>query len=250
MPRRLGDGCIAEFFFLHFQRFIAERGCGPPLPLSTLVCRSPMRTKYKLAASFCAIFAAALISTGCNTQPAHPNQINAFDGTSYDSLTLAQGALTSLRVQVSTAYPQYAPEFNRAATTYSTALDAYSIYRTAVLASNQAQVSVAIQNLTLSIILIENTFEADMHVSSTSARKTRREAARLRSRAGANVSAIDILTELEIAESIAEAVPQAQPYAALAAIVIAATDEALAAENAAAGQPIDLSTIQPIAPIL
>ncbi|MBV9084582.1 MAG: hypothetical protein JOZ62_18055 [Acidobacteriaceae bacterium] len=209
-----------------------------------------MRTKYKLAAAFCAIFPTALISTGCKTQPAHPNQINAFDGTSYDSLTLAQGALTSLRVQVSTGYSQYAPEFNRAAAAYSTALNAYSIYRTAVMASNQAQVSVAIQNLTISIVLLENTFEADMHASPTTTQKIRSRAARLRSGDGANVSAIDILTELEIAASIAEAVPQAQPYAALAAVVIAATDEAVAAENAAAGQPIDLSTIQPIAPIL
>ncbi len=208
-----------------------------------------MRTKYKLAASFCAIFAAALISTGCNSQPPHPNQINAFDGASYDSLTLAQGALTSLRVQVATTYPQYAPEFNQAAAGYSTALNAYSVYRTAVVAGNQAQLSAAIQSLTVSIVLLENTFEADLHVPPSTVQKIRHKAARIRSGSGANVSAVDILTELEIAAAIAEAVPQAQPYAALAAIVIAATDEAVAAENAAAGQPIELSTLQPIAPI-
>lgn len=208
-----------------------------------------MRTKYKLAVSFCAIFAATLISTGCNTQPAHPNQINAFDGASYDSLTLAQGALTSLRVQVSTTYPQYAPEFNQAAAAYSTALNAYSVYRTAVIGANQAQLSAAIQSLTVSIVLLENTFEADLHVPPSTVQKIRRKAARLRSGSGANVSAVDILTALEIAASIAAAVPQAQPYAALAAIVIGATDEAVAAESAAAGQPIELSTLQPIAPI-
>ncbi len=208
-----------------------------------------MRTKNKLTASFCAIIAAALISTGCNTQPTHPNQINTFDGTSYDSLTLAQGALTALRVQVSTAYPQYAPEFNGSAAAYSAALSVYSIYRTAVTGTNQAQLSAAIQNLTVSIVLLENTFQADLHASPTSTQKVRARAARIRSGAGANLSAVDILTELEIAASIAEAVPQAQPYAALAALVIAATDEAVAAENANAGKPIDLSTLQPIAPI-
>lgn len=215
----------------------------------TLVRTSPMRTKHKLAVSFCAILAAALISTGCKTQPAHPNQINTFDGTSYDSLTLAQGALTSLRGQVSTAYQRYAPEFNRTAAAYSTALNGYAVYRTAVTAGNQAQVGAAIQNLTLSIVLLENTFEADMHASPTSTQKIRAHAARIRSGAGASVSALDILTELEIAASIAQAIPQAQPYAALAAVVIAATAEAVAAENAAAGQPIDLSTLRPIAPI-
>jgi hypothetical protein len=208
-----------------------------------------MYTKLKLAASLFAIIAAALTISGCHTLPNHPNQINTFDGASYDSLTLFRGALTSLRIEISSNYPKYAPQFNDAAAAYSTAFNAYSAYRTAAGSSNQAQVNAAIQSLTLSIIVLENAFQSDLHVSAASLQEVRAQAARIRSAARSSASLADILTELKIAATIAEAVPQAKPYAALAAIVVAATDSALNAQEAAAGQAIDLSTIEPIAPV-
>ena len=208
-----------------------------------------MRTKLQLAAPLFAIAAATLINTGCNTQPAHPNQINTFDGATYDTFTLAHGALTSLRVQISSTYPRYAPQFNAAAAAYSTALDAYALYRTAATTGNQAQLSIDIQNLTASIIVLENAFQADLHVPATNIQQIQKQAKRIRSAAGSNLSITDILTELEIAASVAQLVPQAQPYAVLAAMVIAATDAALNAEQAAAGQSIDLSAIPAVAPI-
>lgn len=208
-----------------------------------------MFPKFKLAALSVATAAALLITTGCKDQPNHPNQMNAFDGASYDTLTLAHGALSSLRSQVSTLYPQYASEFNEAAAAYSTAAAAYSLYRTQATSAGQAQVTNAINNLTLSVVVLENTFEADMHVSAENDRRIRAEAAVFRKAAGSHISAADILTALEIAASVAETVPSAEPYAKLAAMVIAATDAALNAEDAAAGQLIDLSTIQSIPPI-
>jgi hypothetical protein len=208
-----------------------------------------MHSKLKLAASLLAIAAATLTTSGCHTLPNHPNQINTFDGASYDSLTIAHGALTSLRGEISSSYPKYVSEFNEATAAYSTAFQAYSAYRAVASSSTHAQVSVALHNLTLSIIVLENAFESDLHASSQTSNEIRAEAARIRAAAASKASVADILTELEIAASIAEAIPQAQPYAALAAIVIAATDAALNAEEAAAGQPIDLSTIQPIAPV-
>ncbi len=207
-----------------------------------------MCTKFKLAVLSVVTVAALLIATGCK-QPSHPNQMNTFDGVSYDSLTLAHGALTSLREQVSATYPQYAPQFNQAAATYSTALAAYSLYRTAANGPSQEQVATAVSNLTLSIVVLENAFEADMHVAAANDREIRAEAAVLRAAAGSHITAADILTALEIAASIAETVPATQPYSGLAAMVIAATNGALNAEDAAAGQLIDLSTISAIQPI-
>lgn len=207
-----------------------------------------MHTKLKVAASALAI-AAALTFSGCHSQPSHPNQINTFDSATYDSLTLAHGALSSLRVQIASNYPKYASQFNEAAAAYATAFNAYSVYRTIASSSNQAQVNVALQSLTLSIVVLENAFESDLHVSTGISSQIRARAERIRAAAGSNASVADILTELEIAAAIAEAIPQAQPYAALAAVVIAATDAALNAEQASAGQRIDLSTIQPIAPV-
>ncbi|MBV9612954.1 MAG: hypothetical protein JO091_10805 [Acidobacteriaceae bacterium] len=208
-----------------------------------------MRTNLKLAALALATTAAVLTTTGCKSQPAHPNQINVFDGATYDALTLTHGALTSLRASVAATYPQYKTEFNQAAASYATALNAYELYRTVVTKPNEAQVASAIQNLTMSIMALENAFEADLHVSSATAASIRAKAAQIRAAAGGNISVADILTVLEIAASIAETVPAAQPYAGLAAMVIEATDAALNAETAAAGQPIDLSTIQPLVPI-
>ena len=48
--------------------------------------------KNKVAAFIPAMVALTISTTGCNTQPNHPNQINAFDGASYDELTVAHAA--------------------------------------------------------------------------------------------------------------------------------------------------------------
>jgi len=191
--------------------------------------------------------AAVTISTGCNPQPKHPNQINAFDGASYDSLTLAHAALSSLRVTVSTTYPRYTPAFNQAAASYTTAYSAYALFRTAT--TNQAQAALAISDLTVSVVSLENALQTDLHVAPQAVVKVRGRAARLRAAAAPQITISDILTELEIAASIAATVPGTQPYANLAELVIKTTQAALAASNASAGQPIDLSTIQPIAAI-
>jgi hypothetical protein len=187
------------------------------------------------------------ISTGCNTQPTHPNQINTFDGASYDSLTLAHAALSSLREKVSTTEQKYTADFNQAATAYAAAYSAYALYRTSP--ANQTSAALAISNLTLSVVWLENAFRTDMHASPKAIKAVRTKAARFRSAAGPSVVISDILSELEIAAAVAATVPGTQPYSTLAAIVIKATQQALAAANAASAQPIDLSTIQPIAPI-
>jgi hypothetical protein len=208
-----------------------------------------MVTKFKLAATSFVALAAVLTFIGCKPQADHPNQLNTFDGASYDSLTLAHGALVSLRAQVLTSYPKYGSVFNKTAAAYSAAFNAYSVYRVTASTTDQVQVTAAITNLAVSIVALENAFQTDMHVSASSVAHIRAKAKQIRAAAGPNVSVADILTELEIAAAIAQTIPQAQPYAALAATVIAATNEALAAEKSADRQPIDLTTIQPIAAI-
>jgi hypothetical protein len=69
-------------------------------------------------------------------------------------------------------------------------------------------------------------------------------------RATARVSISDILTELEIAAEVARTIAPAAPYALLAQLVIGATKQAVAAETAASGHAIDLTTISPIAAIV
>jgi hypothetical protein len=201
---------------------------------------------FKLSAA--ALLGFALITfTGCGTQPKHPNQISTFDGDSYDSLTVAHSALTSLRVSVSGSYPKYNAAFNQAAAAYGVAYSAYAAYRTAPAGS--AAVTVAIANLTVSIVSLEETFQTDLHVTPQTVTKSRSKVMRLKAAAQQHITISDILTELEIAATIAEAVPGTQPYSTLAAIVIKTTQSAVAALTAASGQPIDLSTIQPIASI-
>jgi len=187
-----------------------------------------------------------VLATGCGTQTAHPNQLNAFDGASYDSLTLAHGALTSLRAQVSVSYPKYTPLFNEAADTYAATYNAYALYR--ANPTDTSALTVEIANLTVSIVALENSFQTDMQVPPSVVAGIRKKAEGLRARAaGQNVTVSDILTELEIAAAVARTVPAASVYAGLASMVIEATSEALAAEAASAGQPIDLTTIQPVA---
>ncbi len=198
----------------------------------------------KFAAFTFVVAAITLSTTACNLQPNHPNQLNAFDGASYDSMTVAHAALLSFRVQVSGSDKQYVAVFNVAAAAYSTAFDAYSLYRSNQ--SNQPAVSVGLSNLAVSIVSLENAFQAGLHVSPETVLKIRTRAGRMRAAASPRISISDILTELEIAASIAETVPGTQPYSTLAAIVIRATQQALAAQTSGSGQAIDLSTIQPV----
>jgi hypothetical protein len=203
-------------------------------------------SKIKLAAFILAV-GALTITTACNTQPTHPNQINAFDGASYDGLTVAHAALASFRVPISTKDKQYVPVFNEAAAAYSTAFNAYSLYH--ANQSNQAAVSVRIVNLTVSIVSLENAFQGALHVAPHAVLKLREKAGRMRVAASPRITISDILTELEMAAAIAATVNGTQPYSGLAAIVIDATQQALAAQSGASGQAIDLATIQPIAAI-
>ena len=189
-----------------------------------------------------------MLATGCGSQSSHPNQLNSFDGASFDSLTLAHGALTSLRADVTVSYPKYSPVFDEAAASYAAAYNAYALYRTNP--KDATQLTVAVANLTVSIVALENSFQGDMKVSSSVVIDIRRKARTLVEKAARqHVTVSDILTELEIAAAIARAVPVTSSYAGLASIVIAATSEALAADAAESGQPIDLSAIQPIAAI-
>jgi hypothetical protein len=205
-----------------------------------------MTNKLKSAALVLPLFSFLLVG-GCGTQPSHPNQINTFDGATYDVLTLAHGALTSLRAEVFVSYPKYTPLFDEAAAAYTVAFNAYSVFR--VNANNQAELTVVIDNLTVSIIALENAFQADLHVSPQEVLSVRRKATKIRLAIGTRLTVSDILTELEIAAAVARSVPAAQPYAALAQLVISATSQALAAEMASSGQAIDLATIQPVTTI-
>jgi len=189
-----------------------------------------------------------IFASGCGTQTSHPNQINAFDGGTYDTLLLAHGALVSLEANVTTSYPKYVPTFNQATAAYEGAYTAYVSFRSKP--TTQAEVAVTINNLTVAIVAIENAFQTDMHASTTSIAQIRSHAKRIRKTAAQNgISVSDLLTELEIATAVASAISQAGPYGRMASMIIQTTSAALAAETAQAGQPIDLSLIQPIAAI-
>lgn len=197
--------------------------------------------------------AAALIlsAVGCKST-SHPNQINQFDGASFDSLVAAHSALETLRVQVVSKYPKYKGDFNIAAAAYNTARDTYATFRQAP-AQNQAQVAAEIGNVTVSLVALENSIQQDLHVSPDAVAKARANALKQRQRLyrtyPSAINVTDILTDLEIAASVAQAVPVAAPYAALASLVIEATSEAIASLSAQSGQPIDLSAIPEIAVI-
>lgn len=186
-----------------------------------------------------------LFASGCGILPSHPNQINAFDGETYDTFLLAHGALTTLQANVNTSYPKYVPMVNQAAAAYGVAYTAYASFRTTP--TTQADVTTTVNNLTVAIVALENAFDTDMKASAASIADIRKRAKRLRLAAGQNgVSVSDLLTELEIAAAVANTIPRTGPYAQLAEMVIQTTSAALVAETAAVGQPIDLTQIQPL----
>jgi type IV secretory pathway VirJ component len=203
--------------------------------------------RHKCVAAIAAIaFAGTILTVGCGSS-VHPGQLSPFDGAAYDTFTVAHAALQTLRSQVSSLHPQFKDTFNQAAVSYEAAYNSYVLFRNAP-AQNQAQVAVEINNLTVSIIALENAFQAEMHADPKLVADTRAKARHIKARANANGFSIsDILTELEIAATIAQAIPGASPYAAIASIVIQGTQAAVAALSAASGQAINLASIAPVA---
>ena len=208
-------------------------------------------TIFKLigsAAGTLTLIAGMLCTTGCNTQGIHPNQINAFDGATYDSLTLAHGVLTSLRTSIPHDFPRYEPVFNDSVKAYNDALAAYVLYRNT---QNDGSISSTLSNLTLSLVVLETALQSELHVPPSQTAEIRRNALQIRSRAArANVNVSDVLAELQIAAAIAQTIPAAAPYYPLARTIIDATTFALNAEEAEEGKPIDLLTIPALLPIV
>jgi hypothetical protein len=201
---------------------------------------------FKLSAATALLGIALITLTGCGAQLKHPNQINNFDGDSYDSLTVAHAALVSLRASVSATYPQYTSTFNEAATSYGVAYNAYAAYR--IAPAGLAGVTLALGNLTVAVVSLETTFQTDLHVKPQTVLQVRRKVMHLKAAAVQQHFTIsDLLTELEIAATIAETIPGTEPYSSLAAIIIKTTQQAVGALSSASGLPIDLSTIQPLA---
>lgn len=199
-----------------------------------------------LTATLFFVFASAC---GNNT---HPGQLNQFDGQAFDAFVAAHGALTSIRAEVIAQFPKYTVQFDQANATYATAYNTYVLFRQSPNA-NQAQLAIQINNVVASVVTLESLFESDMHASPAEINSARAKAAVIRAKVGAeaksNISLVNILTELEIAATVAEAIPAASPYAAIAALVISATEKAVSDVSNTSGQPIDLSLITPVAQI-
>ncbi len=194
------------------------------------------------------LIAGILCTTGCHNQPVHPNQINVFDGATYDSLTLAHGVLTSLRASIPQGYPRYRPAFNDSVKAYNDALTAYTFYRET---QNEGGLAPSLSNLTAAIVLLETALQSELHVPPGQTAAVRTNALHIRQRAArANISVSDVLAELQIAAAIAQTIPAAAPYYPLARTIIDATTFALNAEEAEAGKPIDLLTIPALVPIV
>lgn len=205
----------------------------------------PSKLRWVTAAA--SLVLATFTTTGCHVQSSHPNQINTFDGTTYDTMVLAHGALTSLRASVATDFRQYAPEFNAALEAYNTAVIAYSAYRNS--AGDESSVSVALGNLTVGITSLESVLTHDLHVDAQHSAQIRAKAQKIRARASAHLTIADIFTELEIAASVAALVPSVGEYATLAKIILDATQAAIAAEQSLFNKPIRMDAIMAIAPI-
>jgi hypothetical protein len=84
--------------------------------------------KQRMAA---VLLALALVSSGCHKKVAHPNAINNFDGSAYDALTAAQGALDEAKAQFAAGrLPQSAkPIINSTGESYNAARGAWLSYR-------------------------------------------------------------------------------------------------------------------------
>lgn len=71
-----------------------------------------------------------LISIGCASLTPHPNQINAFDGATYDILITVQASIAQAKTLIN-QFPQFTSELNKAIASYNTAIADYKLYHEA-----------------------------------------------------------------------------------------------------------------------
>lgn len=193
--------------------------------------------------------AGILFTVGCGSS-VHPNQINPFDGDTYDTLTTARAALVATKSRVQAQYPKYVVLTNTAIASYNTAYASYVTFRQAPAASD-IQLASQIGLVTAAVIELESQLQADLKPSAEAIQKANAKYASLKDQypahtIAAHISLASILTELEIAAAVAQSIPIASPYAQLAQLVIEATSQAVAAVQASSGKPIDLSLIGPV----
>jgi hypothetical protein len=197
------------------------------------------------------VIAAALTLASCGNTITYPNQINAFDGATYSTLLVANGVLSGLRASVGQD-PQYTATYNSAAASYNLAVTGYSAFRTAPNAST-ATLVLEIAQLTPLVVALEVAIQAELHptgaMKSAAVAHAKKESKIIARAAKSNVSLQTILTELELAAAIAQLVPGAGPYAALAQVILGLVSTIDAKLQATAGQPINLAYLTVIAPL-
>lgn len=198
------------------------------------------------------VLTAALMLTSC--QPStHPNQINEFDGKTYDTLLLTHTALAELREAVRIEHRQFVPAFNSTTHAYNAAYDAYALYRLDPQ-SGALKVSTLLRDLASNVKLLERALTTPLPVPPVKQEEIRQKA-RVRkgsmatSRPSYEMSLVDVLTELQVGATIAQNVPVVSPYATIALMIINATKSAVQTSQSHSKKLIDIALLTPIAPI-
>jgi hypothetical protein len=102
------------------------------------------RTAHAVVLVILALALTSCIKPGTPAVPAHPNQINVFDGQAYDVLISAQAALTQAKT-LAPQFPQYKAELNMAIAAYNAAQAAYKAYHTAASPTPASQAALQAQ---------------------------------------------------------------------------------------------------------
>jgi len=118
-------------------------------------------TKVTLTAVLLLLLAGCATKTNTTTKPpSHANQLNAFDGQTYDTLLVAQSAIESAQEQLKAGKlpEKYKPLIVKAALSYNTAQALYKTWRSIYtgaqagdLATVQAELTTNIVDLTTQI---------------------------------------------------------------------------------------------------
>ena len=196
-----------------------------------------------------------LLTTSCRTPvattpttPTYSNQINQLDADTYTTLLASRAALIQFAPLLTTQYPQFRGVYDQAVTSYNTVEASYALFRTSPTASNSALISAEMTALTSAIINLESQFQVSTGTKAAADKLRNKQSLKAHAviNTSTNISLTTILQELQIAASVAAAIPGASPWAQLAVAIIGALQTATATIQAQAGQPIDLTQVAPL----
>jgi hypothetical protein len=172
----------------------------------------------------------------------HAPTTNA-ETTIFETLQVDQTAIAGLRTPIKDGYPKYVPEFNEAADAYAIALIRYRFYHEDP-ATDHGEMAQQLDLVDKDVIALQKVIHRDLPVGPDTRTQVAISVEKKQAKAMLPSRLSNVLAALQSGAQLAEVVPVASPYAALASVLISIAQNAASNLQTTTGpNPSELTTV-------